>query len=685
MTRLLPEVPTFASEAEREVWERLRSSLPGDALLLANLRIVDEHKDHEADLVVLLPEVGVVVLEVKGGAVWYDGDHWWQSGGGRRRINPTEQALKVKYALREFVEADPRWGSRGHIAWAHGVVAPYSPFADDFAAPDCPRWMVHGRDDQVDLAERLEENARGGAQGRPAPTHHEVELISEILRGRGFTGHDLNAEALERQAAADRLTAEQAALLQVTRLLNRVEVRGGAGSGKTVLALTQAKQLTRGRDDVPPQRVAVLCYSIGLGQFLRRQVESWPKGMRPAFAGTFHELGRRWGAPDGDREDSTFWEEELPALMADLAADLAEGEKYDAIIVDEAQDFADSWWVPLLRALKDPERGGLYVYSDENQRIFARFGQPPVPLVPLVLDHNLRNTRQIHNAFGPLAPTRMTSRGGDGADVHFLAAGDDAVGMADDAVELLLEARRDAGQRACRELSIRLLSGPGRSSLPAMTGTKAGATADEIAKRHREKIARLERSAVQWEAGAAGERATGEVLAELQAAGWFVLHDLAWPGRQKANIDHLVVGPGGIFVIDTKNWSGSVEVRDGVLRQNGRSRESAVDGVRRAVAAVQPLVPDVPVQPVLSLHGDLTMQERAGGVILCSTSTLREMLESRPAVLEPADVSASGRCSSPPSRVPRHQWPRPRPFSDTARHGRPHGRGRHSAGWWYSC
>ncbi len=124
--------------------------------------------------------------------------------------------------------------------------------------------------------------------------------------------------------------------------------------------------------------------------------------------------------------------------MAELAAGLPEGEKYDAIIVDEAQDFADSWWVPLLRALKDPERGGLYVYSDENQRIFARFGQPPVPLVPLVLDHNLRNTRQIHETFGPLAPTRMTSRGGDGLDVTFVAS-DDPISAADDAVDTLLD------------------------------------------------------------------------------------------------------------------------------------------------------------------------------------------------------------------------------------------------------
>jgi hypothetical protein len=434
VTRRIPEAPKFASPAERGVWDRLVETLPGDATVIANQRLVDGDFDHEADLVVLLPDLGVLVLEVKGGSVSYDGE-WHQSG---HIIHPTEQALRVKYALREYVENDSRW-SRGRIVWAHGVVTPYSTFGHDFQAPDCPRWALHDREDLHDLVGRLERNAEEARRGARPPTAEDLDLLVEILRGRGFTTPDINAEAAERQAAADRLTAEQAALLHVTRLLPRVEVRGGAGSGKTMLALTQAKELTRGRHDVPPQRVALLCYSIGLGQFLRREVESWPKGTRPAFAGTFHELGKRWGAPDGTREDSEFWEEQLPALMAELAEGLSEGEKYDAIIVDEAQDFADSWWVPLLTALKDPERGGLYVYSDENQRIFARFGQPPVPLIPLVLDHNLRNTRQIHEAFGPLAPTRMTSRGGDGPDVHFIPS-DDPVSSADDAVDILLEA-----------------------------------------------------------------------------------------------------------------------------------------------------------------------------------------------------------------------------------------------------
>ena len=95
----------------------------------------------------------------------------------------------------------------------------------------------------------------------------------------------------------------------------------------------------------------------------------------------------------------------------------------------------------MLKSLRDEEHGGLFVYSDENQRIFARFGRPPVSLVPLVLDHNLRNTRQIHDCFGPLAPSRMYARGGDGPAVRFVpSSSDDALSVADDEIDRLLDA-----------------------------------------------------------------------------------------------------------------------------------------------------------------------------------------------------------------------------------------------------
>ena len=220
-----------------------------------------------------------------------------------------------------------------------------------------------------------------------------------------------------------------------------MEIRGGAGSGKTILALTQAKDLTRGQGDRPPQRVAVVCYSIGLSQYFQRYVAGLPRKHRPAFAGSFEDLASEWGVDTAshDRNDADFWERDLAARMTELAASLPEGKRFDAVIVDESQDFADHWWNPLMKALRDEDTGGLYVYSDENQRIFARFGHPPVPLVPLVLDHNLRNTQQIAGAFGPLAPMRMQLRGGDGAEVTFVGCtGEDVIGAADDQVDVLL-------------------------------------------------------------------------------------------------------------------------------------------------------------------------------------------------------------------------------------------------------
>ncbi|MEU4603472.1 NERD domain-containing protein [Kribbella sp. NPDC023972] len=441
MVILVPEQPTFTTASEREVWERLRDGLGQDYVLMANLRLTDEVKDHEADLVVLMPDIGVLVLEVKGGSVWYDSGWWIRRHGRATTIRPVDQARDAKYALRRYVEKDPRW-SRGRVAWAHGVVTPFSDFGHDFEVPELPRWALHDRADQGILAERVRDNGWGLAHGQRPPTYDDVVAIVDILAGRMPTSYDVNAESDERASTADRLTQEQASILHVTRLLNRVEVRGGAGSGKTVLALQQAKQLTRGRTHKPAQRVAVLCYSLGLAEYMKREVATWHRKERPAFVGTFHEFGVQWGAPaQGDRNDSQFWEFDLPELMDQLAERLDPKAKYDSVIVDEAQDFADLWWRPVLKSLRDEEESGLYVYSDENQRLFARFGRPPVQLVPLMLDHNLRNTKQIHESFGPLAPSRMYSRGGDGAAVRFVASTtSDALSAADDVVDEFLEA-----------------------------------------------------------------------------------------------------------------------------------------------------------------------------------------------------------------------------------------------------
>jgi hypothetical protein len=138
--------------------------------------------------------------------------------------------------------------------------------------------------------------------------------------------------------------------------------------------------------------------------------------------------------------DQAYWEHELPAQMVTLANALPEGRKFDAVVVDEVQDFADAWWEALLAALKEPETGQIHVFADDGQRVFPRFADTPIGMPTLLLDQNLRNTRQIAEAFQPLGATRMRAAGGDGPEVVFVeCAAEDAVSEADDTVDRLLD------------------------------------------------------------------------------------------------------------------------------------------------------------------------------------------------------------------------------------------------------
>jgi hypothetical protein len=441
VTTTREETPRLANEAERKVYRTLREQLQPNDRVVPGQRVTDHLKDHEVDFVVAIEGAGIVCLEVKGGDVWHDGDAWWQRRRSHdHKIDPVRQAREACYALREFIEKDDRW-TQGRLRWDHVIVLPNAEIADDFALPECPRWKIIDRNDLPTLVDKLKHVLVRQELDRPLLTEQGVEQLSTALSGRGLPQRSVVARALASEDAADALTEHQAVILDAIRLLNRVEIRGGAGSGKTFLAVEQARRLA-----AQGQRVALLCYSHGLASYLERITANWGRRHQLAYVGEFHALGVRWGAPEGPdeslRTEQTvqFWEHDLPLQMADLAAQLEPGHRFDSIVVDEAQDFADAWWDPLLAALKDDETGGLYVFTDEGQRVFSRHGSPPVPLVPLVLDHNLRNTRQIANAFQPLVDHPMRFLGGEGPAVKFVASTqDDAMNAGDDEVELLLE------------------------------------------------------------------------------------------------------------------------------------------------------------------------------------------------------------------------------------------------------
>jgi hypothetical protein len=416
--RLFPDEPRFQSAAEQVVWRALQQQLPDESVLFHGLRFSDRRHDREADIVAAVPGVGIAVLEVKGGQITLEAGSWVQVGRGIvRPVDPIGQARTCKYLLRDYLNRHPGWG-HGNPRIVHLVAFPFTVVPPDFSAPDCPRWMVAGHDDLDDLGARVVD-ALTRAEDQPLPpTKEQVEDLIGCLAGRMIPHHDLVAEIREREAANDLLTTRQGHVLDLIQHLNRVEVLGGAGTGKTWLAVEKARRLA-----AAGQRVGLICYSRGLADYLRHRTSTFPDSERPAYVGTFHGLGTGWLAvPEGRDDDPPYWDRFLPQEMARAAAARPAGERFDAIVVDEAQDFADTWWPAVLAALRDSDIGGLFTFADEGQRVFARQGRPPVSLVPIALSENLRNTRQIARAFDSLAPLRMRYRGGDGAPVRFVPA-----------------------------------------------------------------------------------------------------------------------------------------------------------------------------------------------------------------------------------------------------------------------
>ncbi len=144
-----------------------------------------------------------------------------------------------------------------------------------------------------------------------------------------------------------------------------------------------------------------------------------------------------------------------------------------------------------------------------------------------------------------------------------------------------------------------------------------------------------------WDIGAGGEERLGPILESLEADGFVVLHDLRVP-RGRENIDHLLIGPPGIFVVETKTYQGSVRVRGGDLYIKGRRKTAFFDQVERQLDAVESALQVANVRGFICvLDGDFPWFGRpsARGIEVTPPKRLTETLRSLPAVLDAAQIA----------------------------------------------
>ncbi|TDE94815.1 NERD nuclease [Occultella glacieicola] len=444
MAILWPEAPDFGrNTAEEVLWRALAEQLPPDATLLHSVNLLEESTEREIDLLVLWPGVGIAAIEVKGGQVWHNDQGWHQgSGTDSHRMNPVRQVQDARHLLQEKLRR--RGIGAGEARTAHLVAFPHTRFGPDFETSDCPRSMIIDAVDVAAAAARVFRAIGTHGQGERGLDAQDAQDLYDVLAGQLGAQTDVLGEVRAELDRLDLLTRDQADVLRFVAGQQRFQVVGGAGSGKTWLALEQARRRAR-----TGERIALLCYSRGLGRYLRRVTDAWPARSRPAYVGLFHDLPRSWGAEPGTDDDPDYWERRLPLALADLAAERPPSDLFDSVVVDEAQDFGDLWWTSLLRCLKDPERGGLFLFGDAGQQVFARGGTAPIDLAPFELHENLRSTKPIAQLSGSVSDRRITARGGAGTPVRLIdVPAADAVEAADDAVDALLEEGWDPGDVA---------------------------------------------------------------------------------------------------------------------------------------------------------------------------------------------------------------------------------------------
>jgi hypothetical protein len=142
-----------------------------------------------------------------------------------------------------------------------------------------------------------------------------------------------------------------------------------------------------------------------------------------------------------------------------------------------------------------------------------------------------------------------------------------------------------------------------------------------------------------WGKGAAGEEHVGKLLNQLGQRGWTVIHDLKI-SPNGANVDHLVIGPPGVFVIDTKHVSGNVWVGGPNIQVDGYSRDFVSKLEAQAMRVREKLL-DATGGDTLWVQGvlvfvkpNLNVKQQPRNVVVLSDDTLIADLRGRPEKLD---------------------------------------------------
>ncbi len=418
MARLIPANTDLGllEHSERRVVEALVARLDDGWYVVPSVPVQAGGRDYEIDVVLIHPRIGVVLVEVKGGLITMSEGRWQQYG--RPMKNPVDQVMQATHALLTRLRK-MRVDTRAFYL-QHMVAFPdIQDFPAAGAGPDCPREMVLTKLELADPSPVFASLRPSHRLATPAEVASLIHALRPDITDIQVNGNDvMGVSSRLLLTSLDRLGP----VIGLDENL-RVYLRGAAGTGKTFVAQSWVKRaVARG------ERVLYLCFNNPLAAEMRhRLVENAdvPDGAVAPTVGTFHKvildlMGDAAPAVPADA-DSAWWDRTLPDFFAARLADIPD--RFDTIVVDEAQDFPPHWLGIVEQLMVDPATSRLYLMADSRQAIYVSDWRPPSGITTLELTQNVRNPARVARVVARLGGAETPRAAAIGPEVELVTVG----------------------------------------------------------------------------------------------------------------------------------------------------------------------------------------------------------------------------------------------------------------------
>ena len=386
-------------------------------------------KEGEADFVIVHPRKGILVLEVKGGLIQHDGnsDSWISVNRNNQPYpikNPFKQAERNKYALRDKIESHPNY-KNSLFKIGHAVIFPDSSTTLRTIGANAPSEIIIYKNELDQLESRIEQIFLYWQE--PEPGMELVNLLHSIFAPSFELTNPLINVIQEDSKKILQLTEQQFNLLKQLRKNKRVKINGGAGSGKTILALEKAKRLA-------DEGFSVLftCYSKPLANYCAKSLNGIINLTVLCYEDLCLKIAKDFKIPTKTLDEIKDLKREerldrLTSIYLKIVEDHSP-ELFDAIIVDEGQDFKEDWWFALELSLSNKKAGIFYLFFDNNQNVHQDKKYVPDNMMEFSLTENFRNTKPIYSlSKGFYSGEAMDCKGPEGVQVELILSASNQV------------------------------------------------------------------------------------------------------------------------------------------------------------------------------------------------------------------------------------------------------------------